>query len=239
VFASTLAAGPVRVAFTDRHGGVEPRAVRALNLGLGTGDAAASVARNFALVAAALDVRPEQVVRMHQVHGNEVAIVRDPSDRPPGPTRSSPTSPGSSCACARPTVCRSCSPQAPPGSSGAPMPVGRAWPRGWFRQPVTRMRALGATDITAWIGPHICGSCYEVPAALRAEVAAAVPESYGRTSWGTPSVDLGAGVRAQLASAGCAVVDGSRCTAESPDLYSHRRDGRRSGRLAGLVWIRP
>ena len=33
---------------------------------------------------------------------------------------------------------------------------------------------------------------------MRAEVAAVVPASYAETSWGTPSVDLGAGVRAQL-----------------------------------------
>jgi YfiH family protein len=239
VFASTLAAGPVRVAFTDRHGGVSPVPFDALNLGLGTGDAAASVARNFALVAAALDVRPEQVVRMHQVHGTEVAIVRDPSDRS---TRADAlvTDVAGIVLCVRAADCVPV--LLADGSAGV---VGCAhagrqgMAAGVVPATVTRMRALGATDITAWIGPHICGSCYEVPAALRAEIAAAVPESYGRTSWGTPSVDLGAGVRAQLASAGCAVVDGSRCTAESPDLYSHRRDGRRSGRLAGLVWIRP
>ena len=36
---------------------------------------------------------------------------------------------------------------------------------------------------------------------MRADVAAVVPESYAETSWGTPSVDLGAGVRAQLEAA--------------------------------------
>ncbi|MEQ4521332.1 laccase domain-containing protein, partial [Nocardioides kribbensis] len=29
--------------------------------------------------------------------------------------------------------------------------------------------------------------------------------------------------------------DVSRCTRESPDLFSHRRDGRAAGRLAGVV----
>jgi copper oxidase (laccase) domain-containing protein len=111
---------------------------------------------------------------------------------------------------------------------------------GIIGETVARMRERGAIEITAWLGPHICGSCYEVPAALRAEVATAVPESYALTSWGTPSVDLGAGVRAQLARSGCSLVDGSGCcTAESPDLYSYRRDGPRSGRLAGLIWLRP
>jgi YfiH family protein len=104
---------------------------------------------------------------------------------------------------------------------------------------VTRMRELGAHDVVAWIGPHVCGRCYEVPAGMRGEVAAAVPESFTETSWGTPALDLGAGVAAQLSAAGVAVVDASRCTLESEDLWSHRRDGAAAGRLGGIVWVRP
>ena len=52
---------------------------------------------------------------------------------------------------------------------------------------VARMRGLGAREIRAWVGPHVCGRCYEVPAAMRAEVAAAVPSTYAETSWGTPT----------------------------------------------------
>jgi polyphenol oxidase len=33
------------------------------------------------------------------------------------------------------------------------------------------------------------------------------------------------------------VVDLSTCTRESPDLFSYRRDGKASGRQAGLVRI--
>jgi copper oxidase (laccase) domain-containing protein len=58
------------------------------------------------------------------------------------------------------------------------------------------------------------------------------------TTWGTPSLDIGAGVRAQLADAGVAVVDLARCTRESADLYSYRRDGAGAGRLGGLVRLR-
>ena len=68
---------------------------------------------------------------------------------------------------------------------------------------------------------------------MRAEVVGLVPESFAETSWGTPALDVGAGVRAQLLDAGCAVVDRARCTLEDPNLYSYRRDGRASGRLAG------
>jgi copper oxidase (laccase) domain-containing protein len=77
-----------------------------------------------------------------------------------------------------------------------------------------------------------------VPEQMRADVAAVVPDSYSETAWGTPSVDLGAGVRAQLEELDVVVNDVSRCTRESDDLYSYRRDGERAGRLAAGVRLR-
>lgn len=102
---------------------------------------------------------------------------------------------------------------------------------------VEQLQALGAERLTAWVGPHICGRCYEVPDALRAEVSAVVPESYAETRWGTPGLDIGAGVTAQLERAGCAVVQVDRCTLEHAQLHSHRRDGAASGRFGGLIWV--
>lgn len=102
---------------------------------------------------------------------------------------------------------------------------------------VEQMRALGAADVHAWIGPHICGGCYEVPGEMRDELAALVPETYAETTWGTPSLDLGAGVAAQLAAADVAATVVGGCTREDPRLHSYRRDGQDSGRIAGLVWL--
>jgi len=101
---------------------------------------------------------------------------------------------------------------------------------------ITRMRELGAEQIRAWVGPRVCGGCYEVPGQMRAEVAAAVPATYAETTWGTPALDLGAGVVAQLAAVGADVIDVGGCTREEPRLHSHRRDGALAGRLAGVVW---
>jgi len=100
---------------------------------------------------------------------------------------------------------------------------------------VAAMRDLGASSITAWIGPHVCGRCYEVPQAMQDDVAAVEPATMATTSWGTPSVDVGAGVHAQLGREGVEIVDLSRCTIESPDLFSYRREGKLSGRQAGLI----
>ncbi len=104
---------------------------------------------------------------------------------------------------------------------------------------VESMHEHGARSITAWIGPHVCAACYEVPEQMRAEIAAAIPAAYAETSWGTPALDLGAGVRSQLERAGVEVRDVSRCTREDPALHSYRRDGAASGRLAGLIWMNP
>jgi copper oxidase (laccase) domain-containing protein len=97
------------------------------------------------------------------------------------------------------------------------------------------MKSLGASGIRAWLGPSICGACYEVPAALRDEVSALVPETRSTTTWGTPALDLPAGARAQLAASGVGVEYAGACTLETETLYSYRRD-RNTGRFAGLVW---
>jgi YfiH family protein len=87
------------------------------------------------------------------------------------------------------------------------------------------------------IGPAICGQCYEVPAQMRDEVAAAVPGSGCVTRKGSPGIDLRAGLRGQLARLGIGqVTEDPRCTAESAELFSYRRDGT-TGRFAGLIWL--
>ncbi|GAB3554270.1 peptidoglycan editing factor PgeF [Arthrobacter tumbae] len=107
---------------------------------------------------------------------------------------------------------------------------------------VGAMRRRGAESISAWIGPSVCGQCYEVPEAMREEVAGTVPLTHGTTRWGTPALNLPAGVRGQLETLAVSVqdlgADGNPCTLENERLFSHRAvgQGRPAGRLAGLVW---
>lgn len=89
--------------------------------------------------------------------------------------------------------------------------------------------------IGAAIGPSICGRCYEVPEQMRDDVEAAVPGTAATTSWGTPSIDIAAGVASQLRAAGVgAVVTVDACTREDDRFFSYRRDGV-TGRFAGVV----
>jgi YfiH family protein len=98
---------------------------------------------------------------------------------------------------------------------------------------VKSLRARGAGEVEAWIGPHICGRCYELPGEMVDEVSAVVPEAKATTSWGTPAADLGAGVRAQLAGLGVAVHDVGVCTYEDDRFFSYRRGDK--GRFGAVV----
>ena len=229
--------GPVDLAFTDRFGGVSAVPYDELNLALESADSSEALAENHRRVLA--DFGPgDSLAGLHQVHGATVVVAGgdgfpDPPDADGVVARTGGVTLIVRAADCVPVLLAD--PEA--GVIGAAHSGRPGLLAGVVPATVERMRELGARRITAWVGPHVCGACYEVPAAMQAEVGAAVPESVATTSWGTPSLDIGAGVRAQLAAAGAEVLDASRCTRESADLYSYRRDGDRAGRLAGLVRI--
>ncbi|AWE42591.1 MULTISPECIES: polyphenol oxidase family protein [unclassified Actinobaculum] len=104
---------------------------------------------------------------------------------------------------------------------------------------VTELSALTEVeDLVATIGPAICGQCYEVPAQMRDAAALQCPECVAETRWGTPSIDIPAGLHAQLARAGVPEIrHDRRCTFEAPSLFSHRRDGGVTGRFVGIVEV--
>ena len=111
---------------------------------------------------------------------------------------------------------------------------------GVVQSAIQGMRGQGAVNIVAWIGPYICGACYEVPEEMRDEISTHIPATRATTSWGTPSLDLGAGVRDILIRSGVEIMESpTLCTRESVSLFSYRRDGDAAGRQAGLIRIRP
>jgi len=238
VYTHRDALGPVDLAFTDRFGGVSGVPFDSLNLALTGEDDEVARAENLRLVLD--DFAPGAALAdLHQVHGARVHVVTDE------PSTARPEADG--IVTDRPDVvlmvrAADCVPVllADPvaGVIGAAHSGRPGLAAGVVVRTVEAMRELGAESVTAWIGPHVCGACYEVPEAMQAEVAALEPASRATTSWGTPALDIGAGVRAQLHRAGVEVVDVSRCTRESSDLYSYRRDGEGAGRLAGLVRLR-
>ncbi|MFE6055538.1 peptidoglycan editing factor PgeF [Kitasatospora sp. NPDC056446] len=227
-------------AFTDRWGGVSTSPYGELNLGGAVGDDPEAVRANRALVARELGLEPADVVWMNQVHGAEVAVVtqRQPQGQAPMVDAVVTDRP-----LALAVLTADCTPVllADPvaGVVGAAHAGRPGLAAGVVPAVVRAMVALGAEPgrITAATGPAVCGSCYEVPADLRAEVAAVVPEAFAETSWGTPALDVAGGVAAQLAALGVSEpVRSPVCTLESADHYSYRRE-QRTGRLASYVWL--
>jgi polyphenol oxidase len=234
--------GDVGVAFTDRHDGVSAPPYDSLNLGFATEDDPACVARNYDLVGSSIGVRPGWIARMHQVHGADVAVVREPPDLGALPQVDALVSDRRGLALSARVA--DCVPVllADPGAAvvGCAHAGRGGLVAGVVGATVQVMRGLGARHISAWVGPYVCGGCYEVPEQMQSEVTRVVPEARSTTTWRTPALDIGAGVTAQLRAAGCTVRPvPRRCTREDDALYSHRRDGSRAGRLAGLVWLRP
>ncbi|WP_421084547.1 laccase domain-containing protein [Rothia nasimurium] len=114
---------------------------------------------------------------------------------------------------------------------------------GVIQAEISDMVARGAGNIKAWIGPSICGRCYEVPEQMQRESVALIPEVKSETSWGTPGLDLPAGAVAvlkEIPQVTSISQELAACTFETPDLYSHRghtQRGEEAGRIAGLVWV--
>jgi YfiH family protein len=233
----------VDVAFTDRHGGVSGGPYASLDLGDRSGDLRTNVAILAEAFTGAADT---PVALMRQVHGASVAVVEDRPAAPAPEADALVTAVPGIVLAARAADCVPVVLADPEVGVAGVVHAGRpGLVAGVVPAAVAALRGLGARRLVAWVGPHVCGACYEVPDEMRVAVAAVVPESYAETSWGTPAVDIGAGVRAQLQAAGAQldapieVVEVGRCTREDDDLFSYRRQGSESGRLAGIVRVRP
>ncbi|WP_408003900.1 peptidoglycan editing factor PgeF [Puerhibacterium puerhi] len=240
--------GPGVVAgFTTRHGGVSPAPWSSLDLGAGTGDDPARVRENRARVGAWLGA---PVAFAAQVHGDRVLVLGD-AERAEWASEAPPLAAGEADAVVTTApglglgvLAADCVPvvlaDAHARVVGAAHAGRRGLALGVVHRLVDAMLAAGATPagLRAAVGPAVCGACYEVPAPLREEVAAAVPQAWATTREGTPALDLPAGVAAQLAARGVAATRVARCTLEDPDLFSHRRAtaaGATTGRQAGVV----
>jgi polyphenol oxidase len=223
-----------RAAFSTRLGGVSKPPFDTLNLGRLTGDEA--VRENRYRLAGAIGIDARLVLIGLQVHGGEV--IRH--DRPTNPPAFAEPAPGlpkaDGHATARPSLVplvfvADCLPVALAGPGGIAM-IHCGW-RGMAAGVVERgTDAVGA--VAAAIGPGIGPCCYEV-----GEEVLGAFESLGEGVAEGRMLDLVEIARRLLARAGVEdVVASGHCTSCEADLFfSHRRDGARTGRQAGLAWL--
>lgn len=234
--------GRVDIAFTDRHGGESEGPFASLNLGSSAGDDDGTVVRNLARVSDALGV--EGLHAMSQVHGADVAY--GDSIRAHGSGTVPVCDALVTDRAGVPLLVRvaDCVPvllaDSDAGLVGAAHAGRVGMVAGVVLAVVADLRDRGATSLRAWIGPRAGGCCYEVPEAMADDVERAVPGTRSTTTWGTPSVDVGAGVVRQLDDLGVEVTDlgADTCTITDDDLFSYRRQGTSSGRIGAVVVLR-
>jgi YfiH family protein len=240
--ASTRRGGASTGPYDDGAGG------GGLNLGLHVGDDAETVRQNRAAVRAMLPGVPAWI---SQVHG--VAVVDAAGVGLGQPVRvadaSIATRPGVVCA----VLTADCLPVLFADLGGTVVGAAHAGWRGLaagvLGETVAAMRATGAGEITAWLGPAIGPAQFEVggdvlesflanAGAQSEQVRAAFAPFEGRP--GKYLADMNALARLMLARDGVTKVwGGDHCTAsERNRFYSYRRDGV-TGRQASLIWLRP
>ncbi len=224
-----------RAAFSTRVGGVSEAPYEALNVAILTGDELDSVRENRHRLASALGREPEGVVMGRQVHGVELRrhderqkprvyadVVRSPDEVDAHATARAELTPL--------VMVADCLPVAMAGPRGVAM-AHCGW-RGLAGGIVAKAaEAVGAE--AAAVGPGIGPCCYEVGEEVLSEFDDLDGVARGRM------LDLTLVATALLERAGVTATESSGlCTKCNPELfYSHRRDGERTGRQAGLAWL--
>jgi hypothetical protein len=224
-----------RAAFSTRIGGASEPPYDELNVAIMTGDERDDVRENRGRLAAVLGRDPQGVVMGRQVHGAELRtheerqeprvyadVVKSPDEVDAHSTSNPELTPL--------VMVADCLPVAVAGSGGVAM-AHCGW-RGLAGGIVAR--AVEAVDgEAAAIGPGIGPCCYEVGEEVLSEFADIEGVADGRM------LDLPAVAMALLERAGVESSESADlCSKCNPKLfYSHRRDGERTGRQAGLVWM--
>lgn len=232
----------VRRVVTTRAGGASRAPYDTFNLGDHVGDDDGDVHANRKRLAAELGLAENRLSWMEQVHGRTATIVDGSETKAAEATDALVTAtPG----VALVVLVADCVPIMLADSEAgvvAAVHAGRVGTRvGVVPAALKAMESLGAElyRVEALLGPAICGDCYEVPAAMAADVEKHVPGSACKTRKGTPGIDLRAGLWRQMADLGVGKIGvDPRCTNEDKTLFSYRRDGT-TGRIAGITWIDP
>ena len=217
--------------FTDRTGGLSTGAFLSRNLATHVGDDQATVLSNRAELETLLGL---PIQYMNQVHGNVVAPVGEEIIAEPTADALVTQSVGIGLA----VMVADCIPLLLASSQTvAAVHVGR---KGLMNEvalaAIHEMRSHDTSEITAVVGPSICGQCYEVSQDIYDDVTKTFPLAASKTRDGGFSLDLSRALIDQLKGLGVRVIDEGRCTVEESNLYSYRRDGV-TGRQVGVVWL--
>jgi YfiH family protein len=229
----------VRSYSTTRIGGVSPPPFDSLNLGMATGDEPGRVAENRTRIVTALGL-PETPRWLRQSHGTRV-VATDEATAQPIADGSTARRCGEVCAvltadCVPILLCDSAGRQV-----GAAHAGWRGLAAGILESSVSAFDAPPA-DLLAWLGPGIGPDGFEVGPEVREAFVSNDPgadEAFRPSREDRLLADLYMLARRRLAAAGVEqVYGGGLCTyRDAARFFSHRRDGRQTGRMATLIWM--
>ncbi len=226
----------VRALSTLRAGGVSQGVYDSLNLAAHVGDDPGHVAANRRLLRESLAL-PAEPFWLEQVHGEAVAqACREPG---PPPAADAAFSAEAGVVCAVMTA--DCLPVLFCNREGTRVAAAHAGWRGLAGGVLeATVRALGAGDWMAWLGPAIGPEAFEVGPPVRQaflDKLGDCEDAFRQTSENHWLADLYALARISLSQAGVtAVYGGGECTHADPErFFSYRRDGQ-TGRMATLIW---
>ena len=214
--------------FTNRLGGVSKAPYDSANLGDHVGDDPFDVAENRAQLESQIGM---PIIFMNQIHGDTVVLVENKESTP---TCDALITTEHKLAVA--VMVADCIPLLLKSDVAvAAVHVGRkGLITGVARNTIDAMRDLGAEVIHSYIGPNICGGCYEVGEDIYQEVVAKYPTADSKIRTGKNTLDLVAGLKSDLKDT--VLLDLSSCVLEDKNTFSYRRDGT-TGRQAGVIWL--
>jgi len=242
------------MAFSLRRGGASPRPFDSLNFSASQGDSRENVQENFRTLGASLNLDPDRIVRCRQVHSDRVIVVESLPPEQPEADAVIAAVPGLFAA-VKTADCLPLLIVDPVKSIAGAVHAG--W-RGTALRIVrktldvmTRRFRCNPADLIVALGPAIGPCCYEVDDAVLKPFRQAIPEadrfiavhaSRNPGSGQTTHLDLTAVHQWELLAAGVLEENihlTGLCTCCSEELlYSHRRDGFRSGRHLALAGFR-
>lgn len=238
---------PIRHGFFTRRGGASSGIFEGLNCGYGSSDQHDAVTMNRERVAEAMEVAPEALVTIHQVHSAYVAVI---DGAPPPPDLRADAMVTAEPGIALGILTADCQPvlfaDAEAGVIGAAHAGWKGAKDGILKATVGAMEKLGARRerVRAVIGPTISGENYEVGPEFHAAFVEDDPQTarfFSPGENGHHYFDLPAYGLARLAEAG--VTDPQwtgHCTYAEPErFFSYRRSVHRRevdyGRLIAAI----
>ncbi|WP_276308328.1 peptidoglycan editing factor PgeF [Ammonifex thiophilus] len=231
-------------AFTTRQGGVSEGPFASLNLGLSTGDDPEKVRRNRERLAQALGFSWEEAAQGEQVHGTKVAVANFPGEVFPATDGLLTVVPGIPLV----ALFADCVPIFLVDKAKRVAGIVHSGWRGTAQKIVLEALALmqkyfssSLNDCLVVLGPAIGPCCYLIGEEVAEQFASWKGKVLVREGGGW-RLDLREANRQLVLEAGVPQANVEvlpLCTSCHPELFfSHRRDGSKTGRMAGVVMLK-